>query len=82
MIGRDCRINNGVSPALVAPWESELIEVFVDETGVAVFDWQGAVEEIGKSDSGSLVGLDELISIVTNQMNTAMQIKAILSINA
>ena len=50
MIGRDCRINNGVSPALVAPWESELIEVFVDEAGVAVFDWQGAVEEIGKSD--------------------------------
>lgn len=68
LIGRDCRINNGVSPALVAPWESELIEVFVDEAGVAVFDWQGAVEEIGKSDSGSLVGLDELISIVTNQM--------------
>ena len=68
LMGRDCRINNGVSPALVAPWESELIEVFVDEAGVAVFDWQGAVEEIGKSDSESLVGLDELISIVTNQM--------------
>lgn len=53
MIGRDCRINNGVSPALVAPWESELIEVFVDETGVAVFDWQGAVEEIGKATVGA-----------------------------
>ena len=67
-IGRDCRINNGVAPALVAPWESEFIEVFVDETGIALFSWQGAVEEIGKSDSGSFVGLDELISIVTNQM--------------
>lgn len=68
-IGRDFVITTKYPPTLVAPWEIELASIFVDESGVAYVNWQGASEEIEDNKAPvEFTEFDNIIEKITSQM--------------
>lgn len=56
-------------PSIVGPWKQESLELYIDDAGISVFNWTGAIEELyTELPTTDLIDFSSLMERVNNQI--------------